>query len=1181
MLSAHDPPSIGATLPHWLDRLDHEGFHIGTRERLVAHELLARLAACGELPRSETQALALLAPLLCTSPESQRRYAKLLQQFVALQPQQRPVQAQVGASDSDHQQPDALWSGRTKLGLAALLLAACTIAAIWFMLAPQHSPMPAPAPQASAPMAPPPASQPLAAEIARPIYVPLQPLSIQSEPVAPAWGEALRIVFVTLGALCLLALAGVVWMRLQRALYLHGTRCDEDLQERVLSDPQGPAVPAPAALLRTVARGLRQRVAGEREVLDLKATLQATVRAAGAFSPRLRRLHLTPEYVALIDRHHPLDHQAAWSELLLQALQAQGVTVHVWYFEGTPLHGCWRLRQGKSGALEVFNRLGMAELAARHAGHRLLVLAETQALVEPLTGRAQIWSRELNAFPQRAWFTPQPIVSWGTAEQLADAQGFLVLPLQPEALTTLANWLASEDLSLAVGADWPLVFPPLLAQDGTVWAARQSAPPPGMLGDLLFQLRAYLGAERFQWLCACAIFPALSPPLTLALGRALTDDTRRLALGMAALSALPWFRHGHMPAWLRMALVERLDKESGKSFRAVIEQRLAQALEEGQSNVFVTLAVRRRLLAWLARGRGVTRDVVLVSFLHCNVVSRLAQRLPDVLRRRLFRNGLPLQGLRQGVVVYGLLPGAMLLGAAVPWVWQTVASFASGGATQAAVSEPHRGHEDKVTSVAFSPDGSRIVSGSDDRTLRLWDVRTGAGIGAPLRGHEDKVTSVAFSPDGRRIVSGSWDTTLRLWDARTGASVGTPLQGHEAVIWSVAFSPDGSRIVSGSDDRTLRLWNARTGASVGVPLQDLQGRTWSVAFSPDGSRIVSGSASNILQIWDARTGASVGAPLRGHEGEVTSVAFSPDGSRIVSGSWDKTLRLWDARTGASIGAPLRGHEDKVTSVAFSPDGSRIVSSSADMTLRLWDAHSGASVGAPLRGHEGEVTSVAFSPDGSHIVSGSWDKTLRLWGTKPTPRIEFLGCGNSNSVDTKIRVLVNAIAKLRQFDLKADDRAESFEIAAYSLVAWAHLHPQQPPVSGEIRHAAGDEQQRRQAQVLQTWLSTQQNQSDTASDRQWTVRAADSSLEAVTVNACEYKFTQEELQEQIKMIDQMEYYETQMQAQQEEIERQMRQQQLYMQERLSRQQLEPLRQSGKDTLESDRSFRRASENAAKN
>ena len=132
--------------------------------------------------------------------------------------------------------------------------------------------------------------------------------------------------------------------------------------------------------------------------------------------------------------------------------------------------------------------------------------------------------------------------------------------------------------------------------------------------------------------------------------------------------------------------------------------------------------------------------------------------------------------------------------------------------------------------------------------MRLWDTKSGQQIGAPLEGHEQQVTRVAFSPDGSRIVSGSWDRTVRLWDANSGQPIGAPFEGHKQLVTSVAFSPDGGRIVSGSWDRTVRLWDANSGQPIGAPLDGHEQHVTSVAFSPDGSP-VSGDGNGTLLLW--------------------------------------------------------------------------------------------------------------------------------------------------------------------------------------------------------------------------------------------------------------------------------------------------------------------------------------------
>lgn len=652
-------PPLGETLDAWLTRLDAEGFQVGLRERLIVQTFLTRLAARGELPESSEAALGLIGPLICTTPESQRHYAALLKTFLAVRPRRFRRGRAAAKAPRDETAPARRWG--LWFGLA-ILLAVLVAGLGWWVSQRPESPETLPPPPVAT------LDLPKADARALEIYA---PPPAASEPIAlEAMPRPLRDAAWLVAGLSALLLAWAAWARMRRALYLHGTRTDAEVEEHVLCNPGGDRLEPEAALIRVASRGLRQRVAGEREVLDLPATLAATIDAGGAFSPRYRLLRHTPEYLALIDQRHPGDHLAAYAEAVLDALAAHGVALHVYYFEGSPDLGCWRSRPEQSGRA-VFDRASFAELVARYGGHRLLVFADTAALVDPISGGCRHWAGQLGGFRQRAWFTPMPMASWGDAESLADAQGFLVLPMPAEALTTLAGWFSSGDLSLTAGADWPLAYPALLRDQGVAWVARQQAPPEPMLQELLFQLRAYLGAQRYQWLCACAIFPALSPTLTLALGRALSGEARELALGIASLGALPWFRHGRMPAWLRQALLAGLSPDNEARYRAIIETRLAGALENTPGVELARVATRKKLFAWLDRGRGPARDVVLVDFLRQNRLSRLVQKLPEPLRRRLFHNGLAAWGLRPGLLlglagVLGLALGVLFF---APRLW--------------------------------------------------------------------------------------------------------------------------------------------------------------------------------------------------------------------------------------------------------------------------------------------------------------------------------------------------------------------------------------------------------------------------------------------------------------------------------------------------------------------------------
>ncbi len=282
------------------------------------------------------------------------------------------------------------------------------------------------------------------------------------------------------------------------------------------------------------------------------------------------------------------------------------------------------------------------------------------------------------------------------------------------------------------------------------------------------------------------------------------------------------------------------------------------------------------------------------------------------------------------------------------------------------------GHTNWVRSLAFSPNGRTLASGSVDGTIRLWDVRTGRAI-ATLKGHSAQVTSVSFSPNGKTLASTSEDNAVRLWNVITRTH-NRALKGHTTFVRSVSFSPDGQTLASGSSDKTIRLWNVASG-TYRRTLTGHAGWVSSVAFSPDGRTLASGSSDKTIRLWNVASG-TYRRTLTGHTDWINSVAFSPDGNALASASWDGTIRLWNVATGTH-NRTLKGHTNFVRSVSFSPDGQMLASGSGDKTIRLWNLHTGKCQ-RTLTGHKGWVSVVAFSPDGNTLASGSEDKTIRLW-----------------------------------------------------------------------------------------------------------------------------------------------------------------------------------------------------------
>ena len=312
---------------------------------------------------------------------------------------------------------------------------------------------------------------------------------------------------------------------------------------------------------------------------------------------------------------------------------------------------------------------------------------------------------------------------------------------------------------------------------------------------------------------------------------------------------------------------------------------------------------------------------------------------------------------------------------------KTVSLFTSSKNSQVAndIGRPfvQLGHTLCLDSVAITPNGKYALSGSSDKTLKLWDLKTGKEI-RTFKGHiyDGYILSIAITANGKYALSGLFTGAIKLWNLETGKTIRT-FKGHAYATHSVAITPDGKYALSGGWDNTLKLWDLKTGEE----LRTFVGHTKyvnSVAITPDGKYALSGSDDEILMLWNLKTGKVI-RTFKGHTGEVNFVAITPNGKYALSGSDDFTLKLWNLKTGEEI-RTFEGHTDIVNSVAITPDGKYVLSGSRDDTLKLWSLKTGEEI-RTFRGHTSGIGSVAITPNGKYALSGSSDNTLKLWNLK--------------------------------------------------------------------------------------------------------------------------------------------------------------------------------------------------------
>lgn len=843
-----------------------------------------------------------------------------------------------------------------------------------------------------------------------------------NDELRPVWGWVLA-------ALPLVALAGFSIP----ALVIRRTRARRRsepmyLERRALEEEARRVVPPlRPEIAGKLARHLRGSPEGSfrltrRPILDVRATIEKTLRNRGIPSPQYRHTHAPPSYLLLIDVANQRDPRGRLFYQWAERLQRERLEVEIALVR---LHGeepqflatsRGELPRDDSGWMPL------RRLPEPPFGQRLLLVSAGELLVDAdAKWRPHASAARLHRWRQRAMFTPAEPRDWGEreeaierAEHTADP-GFLVLPLDENALSAWTDLLTSGQLSEVVLTE-PQRFPGVLRHGKANDFNKDEQPPdPKTLEKLIAQLRVYLGDVGFTWLAALAIPPLVRWELTVLLGRdviqRIAERERKdvdvaLSRNYRRLVRLPWLQRETMPNWLRLRLLAELPPGTHEKLREVVEKLLGKLsptpLDEG-----VALEFERppgRDTAGPSRASSDDADPLYLGYMSGLMPRQLAMRAPkawgkwlgkmrvprprgvrgffaataDYARswwaRLVFRGGSPFSGLRRGPLIASLV--LVLLAAQCLWLvaahdryWWPESMDSLLFDEQAHAIAFH--HAAAVRTASFSPDGLRVLTASDDGTARVWDVKTGRAVTPPLR-HSGKVVDAKWSPDGRVVATAS-GKVVYFWDAAGGYlrrswSVGGTRVGD---IRELEFNRTGTRVVvvGGPVAHVLDL---RT--NQGIPLSHAA-EINTAAFSRD-DLVVTASSDTTARIWSP-TGQLVRSLP--HASEVVDATFAVGDRFVITSSLSETLGLFETKTGRSLGdADLS--KGGIVGAKFSQSGRLYVLLFADGAAMIakFDAQPSNARPALTLEKAGPVVSASFSSDEEHVLTIGRDGTARVW-----------------------------------------------------------------------------------------------------------------------------------------------------------------------------------------------------------
>lgn len=711
-----------------------------------------------------------------------------------------------------------------------------------------------------------------------------------------------------------------------------------------------PSLPVPQ-----LAREMRRRRLVESRQLDLNATLAASVRRGGLFTPRYGT-RVEPEYLVLIDRVDPADHQARLADALVASLEHSNVSVERFFFEGDPTfcqlapprHQPWvGSRPPPTFSLE--------ELCARYPEHRVLVITDGSGCFDPFSGEPSAWLAQLDRWPDRLLMTPESPDRWARREAALQRLGYRVLPLNQAGIAAHIELLRGHPVRPFGSERAAVQAVPGFARNPRQWLDRLS-PPAEVIAELCGELKLSLGTEGFDWLAACAVYPEIHWGLTVRLGFGLIAAEPEVERLLPKLSRLVWFRYGFMPDWLRAALLARISPTASARSRALVLEILQQAGEPQRETVALRIALPEP-------PTGPSTSTVARAWNFIRQLGRLgaAQRLANTARQASAESP-----LRDYVFL----------------------RFAGGESGPGLTTEAP-----PLWLRLLYPEG-----------VRSHGTRTGLWLGAALAlailvsinailPSTKPLTTVAWSPNGALVATGDAAGRVKLWNATNGAPTGVSFRLSGAIT-ALAFSPTRGQLAAGCESGTVVVRQLDAGTTL-VFSQTMGGAVQAVAFHPTQPSLAVANASGApiqLGVWPISDQEAIHSLVgrRGDPRDALALSYDAAGTTLRVGYRDGAIESWDVANGDRP-SPRDPRESVPYLGAFANENSRSLWLSITNGLRLESDHE-APVSEPAQAiengrltplprelaHPQGVVALALAPAGDRFLTAGRDGTLAYW-----------------------------------------------------------------------------------------------------------------------------------------------------------------------------------------------------------